>query len=90
MDTAKKYFGAHYRVVLEPDGARRLVGFNFAEETSLGGGNGLVHFWEFDESFDELHKTQHRMQVRREGFMYTETYARRLSSNILMLDYDVE
>lgn len=63
VDTEKQFFGAHFRITTEPDESRRLVGFNFLEETTLGGGNGIVHFWEFDESFKQLHKTQHKMPV---------------------------
>lgn len=63
VDTEKQFFGAHFRVVSEPDESKRLVGFNFVEETTLGGGNGVVHFWEFDEAFKRLHKTQHKMPV---------------------------
>lgn len=66
VDTEKQYFGAHFRIVSEPDQSKTLVGFNFLEETTLGGGNGVVHFWEFDEQFKQLHKTQHRMPVRSE------------------------
>lgn len=63
VDTEKQYFGAHYRVTTEPDNSQRLVGFNFLEDVSLGGSNGVVHFWEFDEKFKQLHKIQHTMPV---------------------------
>ena len=63
VDTEKQYFGAHFRITTEPDETKRLIGFNFLEETTLGGGNGVVHFWEFDEQFKQLHKIQHKMPV---------------------------
>ncbi|DBB06748.1 hypothetical protein WJX82_009214 [Trebouxia sp. C0006] len=70
VDTEKQFFGAHYRVVSEPDASKRLIGFNFVEETTLSGGNGVVHFWEFDESFKRLHKTQHKMPGGTFGFIH--------------------
>lgn len=75
VDTEKQFFGAHYRVVSEPDASKRLIGFNFVEETTLSGGNGVVHFWEFDESFKRLHKTQHKMPVSLPLHPYTEAQA---------------
>jgi len=75
VDTEKQFFGAHYRVVSEPDTSKRLIGFNFVEETTLSGGNGVVHFWEFDESFKRLHKTQHKMPVSLPSQCFTEAQA---------------
>ena len=75
VDTEKQFFGAHYRVVLEPDASKRLIGFNFVEETTLSGGNGVVHFWEFDEVFKRLHKTQHKMPVCLPSDPHTEAQA---------------
>ncbi len=75
VDTEKQFFGAHYRIVSEPDASKRLIGFNFVEETTLSGGNGVVHFWEFDESFNRLHKTQHKMPVSLPSHHYTEALA---------------
>ena len=52
--------GAHHRILTQPDGSRRLVGFNFSEEPS----GGLLHFFEYDEQFRLLHKTTRLLQVR--------------------------
>ena len=68
VDTEKQFFGAHFRIISEPDESQRLVGFNFVEEAGLGGGAGVVHFWEFDDTFNRLHKTQHKMPVSRFAF----------------------
>ena len=47
------FFAAHYRIFTEPDGARRLVGFNSAE----AGLDNTVTVWEFDEAGNRLHRT---------------------------------
>ena len=61
IDTPKKFFGAHHRIVAAgPDGrSRRLIGFNFAEEPT----GGLLHFFEYDEEFRLLHKTTHLLKA---------------------------
>ena len=60
INTPKKFFGAHHRIVPGPGGARRLVGFNFSEEPS----GGLLNFFEYDEQFRLLYKTTRLLKVR--------------------------
>ena len=59
IDTEKQRFGAHYRTVTEADGSRRLVAFNFEEQSK----DGFVHFFEFDEGFNRVSKVQHKLPV---------------------------
>ena len=59
IDTDKQRFGAHSRTVTQAAGSRRLVGFNFTE----GAQGGTVHFWEFDDKFSSISKTQHKLPV---------------------------
>ncbi len=60
INTPKKFFGAHHRIVPGLDGGRRLVGFNFSEEPS----GGLLNFFEYDEQFRLLYKTTRLLKVR--------------------------
>jgi hypothetical protein len=59
INTPKKFFGAHHRIVDGPNGDRCLVGFNFSEEPS----GGLLNFFEYDEQFRLLHKTTRLLKV---------------------------
>lgn len=59
INTPKKFFGAHHRIVPGLDGGRRLVGFNFSEEPS----GGLLNFFEYDEQFRLLYKTTRLLKV---------------------------
>lgn len=64
IDTEKKFFGAHYRIKPESDGARRLIGFNFSE----AGSDASLCFWEYDEDFKQIEKTVCKIPVR-QGFI---------------------
>lgn len=59
IDTDKQRFGAHYRIITEADGSRRLIGFNFQEQAQSGD----VTIWEFDDSFNSISKIKHTMPV---------------------------
>lgn len=59
IDSEKKFFGAHYRIMKEADGSDRLIGFNFAEQAN----SALVNVWEYDADFNMLHKTTREIKV---------------------------
>lgn len=68
IDTDKQRFGAHYRIVTEADGSRRLIGFNFQEQSLAQ--SGVVTMWEFDDQFNSISKTQHTMPGGTFGFIH--------------------
>lgn len=48
-----KYFGAHYRIMQQADGQRRLVAFNAAER----GQDNQLNLYEYDEGMHLLHRS---------------------------------
>ncbi|CAL8462447.1 g1980 [Coccomyxa elongata] len=84
INTPKKFFGAHHRIVPGPDGGRRLVGFNFSEEPS----GGLLNFFEYDEQFRLLYKTTRLLKGATFGFFHdilvTDNYYIALENPISM------
>lgn len=61
------YFGAHYRILNESDGSRRLIAFNAAE---MGGVNSRINIWEFDEHYRMLHRTTRDIPEAAWGFFH--------------------
>ncbi|KAK9906660.1 hypothetical protein WJX75_005713 [Coccomyxa subellipsoidea] len=84
INTPKKFFGAHHRIVDGPNGDRCLVGFNFSEEPS----GGLLNFFEYDEQFRLLHKTTRLLKGATFGFFHdilvTDNYYIALENPISM------
>lgn len=60
------YFAAHHRTIHEADGSKRLVGF-YAEEA---GANHKATIWEFDESGNQLHKTNYELPDATFAFLH--------------------
>lgn len=60
------YFGAHYRVLQEADGSRRLVAFNAAER----GADNRVNVFEYDEAMRLLHRTEVDLPDAAFGFFH--------------------
>ncbi|MEW5299826.1 MAG: hypothetical protein WDW36_002801 [Sanguina aurantia] len=69
-----KFFGAHYRMVSQPDGSKRLIAFSAAEE----GHDAMITLWEYDSDFKCLHKGKHTLKAAAFGFFHdlvvTEQY----------------
>jgi all-trans-8'-apo-beta-carotenal 15,15'-oxygenase len=65
------YFGAHYRVVPDRNkgsgNSKRLIAFN---ATEIGGSGSKINIWEFDESFNLLHKTTRDLPGAAWGFFH--------------------
>jgi all-trans-8'-apo-beta-carotenal 15,15'-oxygenase len=60
------YFAAHYRIVNQPDGSRRLIGFN-SRETGMSND---ITVWELDEEGRQLHKSDFTLPDAAFGFFH--------------------
>lgn len=58
MCVGVQFFGAHYRMVSQPDGSKRLIAFSAAEE----GHDAMITLWEYDSDFKCLHKGKHTLK----------------------------
>lgn len=74
VDTEKKFFGAHFRIMHEADGTQRLIAFNFSE----GPTSAKLCVWEYDDKWNMLHKTARDIKGAQFGFFHdmlaTENY----------------